>query len=145
MFKWMYQFESDTLCLINIITKKFNMYHWHLCEVKDQQNYDWLRNMFYRIVQQIVQQSSVYYLTYVVLCSDHNHCIILYSYYTKYQEKMNKTFFQHINLNILQLVKNHKKISLIQKSVLLDSEWKNDCIKMLLDMQNHLNNWWKNV
>ena len=121
------------------------MYHWHLHEVKGQQNYNWLRNMFYEIVQQTVQWSSVYYLAYVVLCSDHNHCIILYSYYTKYQEKMNKTFFWHIDLNIPRLVKNHKKISLIQKSVLLDSEWKNNCMKMLLDMQNHLSDWWKNV
>ena len=121
------------------------MYHWHLHEVGDWQNYDWLRNMFYEIVQQTIQQSSVYYLAYVVLCSDHNHHIILYFYYTKYQEKMNKTFFWHIDLNILQLVKNHKEISLIQKSVLLDSEWKNNCIKMLLDMQNHLSDWWKNV
>ena len=58
---------------------------------------------------------------------------------------MNKTFFQHINLNIFWLVKNHKGVSLIQKFILLDSEWKNDCTEMLLDMQNHLSNWWKNV
>ena len=145
MFKWMYQFKSNTPHLTNIITEKFNMYHWHLHKVKGQQNYDWLRNMFYEIVQQIVQQSSVYYLTYIALCSDHNHCIILYSYYTKYQEKMNKTFFWHIDLNIPWLVKNHKKVSLIQKFILLDSEQKNDCTEMLLDMQNHLSNWWKNV
>ena len=36
IFKWMYQFKSNTSHLINIIIKKFNMYHWHLCEVKDQ-------------------------------------------------------------------------------------------------------------
>ena len=136
----MYQFKNNTLHLTNIITEKFNMYHWHLYKVKDQQNYDWLRNMFYRIVQQTVQQSSVYYLAYVALCLDHNHHIILYFYYTKYQEKMNKTFFQYIDLNILQLVKNHKKVSLIQRSVLLDSEWKNNCTEMLLDMQNYLSN-----
>ena len=50
----MYQFKSNTPHLITIITEKFNMYHWHLHEVEDQQNYDWLRNMFYEIVQQTV-------------------------------------------------------------------------------------------
>jgi len=64
--------------------------------------------MFYDIIQQVIHQSSVYYLIYVVLHSDHNHCLILYSYYDKFQAVSDKTFFRHINLNILKLV-NEKK------------------------------------
>jgi hypothetical protein len=43
------------------------MYHHHLQEVEERQNYDWLQNMFYDIIQQAIHQSSAYYLIYVVL------------------------------------------------------------------------------
>jgi len=114
------------------------MYHHHLQEVEERQNYDWLQNMFYDIIQQTVHQSLTYYLVYVVLCSDHNHCLILYSYYSKFQAVFNKTFFRHINLNILKLVNEKKEQYMIQGSVSLNSEKKEDCTEMLLRMHHHL-------
>jgi len=115
------------------------MYHHHLQEVEERQNYDWLQNMFYDIIQQAIHQSSAYYLIYVVLCSDHNHCLISYSYYDKFQNVSDKTFFRHIDLNISKLVNKKKEQYMIQGSVLLNNEKKEDCTEMLLKMHHHLN------
>ena len=76
---------------------------------------------------------------------DHNHRIISYPYYTKYQGEADKTFFRHIDLNIPRLVKDFKGASLVQGSVSLDSERSDDCTEMLLGMQYHLGDWWKDV
>jgi hypothetical protein len=86
------------------------MYHHHLQEVEERQNYDWLQNMFYDIIQQAIHQSSAYYLIYVALHSDHNYCLILYLL-QQVSAAFNKTFFRHIDLNILKLVNEKKKSS----------------------------------
>ena len=67
MFEWMFEFESESPQITKIMTDKFNMYTWHLQEVGGQKNYRWLQNMFYDLVQQVVQQSPAYYLAYVAL------------------------------------------------------------------------------
>jgi len=94
--------------MFNIIDNKFQMYHHHLQKVEERQNYSWLQNMFYGVIQQAIHQSSVYYLIYVVLHSDHNYCLIFYLYYNKFQAASDKTFFRHIDLNILKLMSERK-------------------------------------
>jgi len=94
--------------------------------------------MFYGIIQQAVHQSPAYYLRNVTLCPDHNHCLISYPYYVKFQDASDKTFFRHINLNILKLVNEEKKQYMIQGSVSLNNEKKEDCTEMLLEMHHHL-------
>ncbi len=116
-------------------------YHHHLQEVEERQNYDWLQNMFYDIIQQAIHQSSTYYLIYVALCSDNNCCLISYSYYSKFQTVFDKTFFRHIDLNILKLVNERKEQYMIQGSVSLNNEKKKDCMKMLLRMHHHFDEW----
>ena len=138
MFEWMFKFESESLWIMKIMTDKFDMYAWHLQKVRDQKNYRWLWNMFYDLIQQVIQQSSVYYLAYVALQEDHNHCLIFYSYYAKYQNFDNQIFFQHIDLNIFHLVKNHKDAYFIQKFMFLNTEWINDCTELLMNMHQHL-------
>jgi len=144
-FSWLYEFNSSQSSLFIIINEKFQMYHHHLWEVKERQNYSWLQNMFYSIIQQTVCQSSAYYLIYVALCSDHNHCLISYSYYSKFQTAFNKTFFRHIDLNISKLVNERKEQYMIQGFVSLNNEKKEDCTEMLLRMHHHLDEWWENV
>ncbi len=65
--------------MFNIIDNEFQMYHHHLQEVEGRQNYSWLQNMFYSVIQQVICQSSAYYLIYIALYLDHNHCLIFYS------------------------------------------------------------------
>jgi len=72
MFKWIFKQNFIILWLTTIMKNEFNMYFWHLQEVKERKNYEWLHNMFYDLIQQIIHQSSVYYLTYVTLHNDHN-------------------------------------------------------------------------
>ena len=141
----MFKFKSESLWIMKIMTDEFNMYTWHLQKIKDQKNYRWLQNMFYDLIQQVIQQSSVYYLVYVALQEDHNHHLIFYSYYAKYQSFNNQIFFWHIDLNISCFVKNHKDAYFIQKSVFLNTEWVNDCMKLLMSMHQHLDAWWKDV
>jgi hypothetical protein len=108
-----------------------------------RQNYDWLQNMFYDIIQQAICQSSAYYLIYVVLHSDHNYYLISYSYYSKFQAAFNKTFFRYINLNILKLVNERKEQYMIQGSVSLNK--KRRLYRNAFKMHHHLDEWWKNV
>jgi len=96
--------------------------------------------MFYSVIQQAIHQLSAYYLIYVALCLNHNHCFIFYLYYGKFQTASDKTFFRHIDLNILKLVSEEKGQYMIQGSVSLDNKKKKDCTKMLLRMQHHLDN-----
>ena len=141
----MFKFESESPWITKIMTDKFNMYAWHLQKVRDQKNYKWLQNMFYNLIQQVIWQSSVYYLAYVAFWEDHNHCLIFYSYYTKYQSSDDQIFFQHIDLNIFCLVKNHKDAYLIQESMSLNTEQADDCMKFLMNMHWHLDAWWDNI
>ena len=145
VFSWLFKFDLSSFSLSIIINEKFQMYHHHLQEVEGRQNYDWLQNMFYDIIQQTVHQSSAYYLVYITLHPDYNHYLISYSYYSKFQNVSDKTFFRHINLNILKLVTERKEQHLIQNSVLLNNKRKEDCTEMLLRMQYHLSKWWENV
>jgi len=121
------------------------MYHHHLQKVEGRQNYSWLQNMFYGIIQQAICQSSAYYLIYVALCLNHNYCFIFYLYYDKFQASSDKMFFRHIDLNILKLVSEEKRQYMIQESVSLNIKRKKDCTEMLLRMQHHLSSWWKDV
>jgi len=145
VFSWLYEFNSSMSTMFNIIDNKFQMYHHHLQKVEERQNYSWLWNMFYSVIQQAIHQSLIYYFIYVSLCLNHNHCLIFYLYYNKFQAASDKTFFRHIDLNILKLVSEKKNQYMIQESVSLDNEKKKDCTEMLLRMQHHLDNWWKDV
>jgi len=145
VFSWLYEFDSSMSTMFNIINNEFQMYHHHLQEVEERQNYSWLRNMFYGIIQQAICQSSAYYLIYVALYLNHNHCFIFYSYYDKFQAAFDKMFFRHINLNILKLVSERKSQYMIQELISLDNKKKKDYTEMLLRMQHHLDNWWKDV
>jgi len=144
-FSWLYEFDSSMSTMSNIIDNEFQMYHHHLWEVEGRQNYNWLQNMFYSVIQQVICQSSAYYLIYIALCLNHNYCLIFYLYYGKFQAASDKTFFRHIDLNILKLVSKKKGQYMIQGSMSLDNEKKKDCTEMLLKMQHHLDNWWKDV
>jgi len=141
VFSWLYEFDSSMYTMFNIIDNKFQMYYHHLWEVEERQNYSWLWNMFYSIIQQAICQSSVYYLIYIVLYPDHNHCLIFYLYYNKFQTTSDKMFFKHIDLNILKLVSEEKSQYMIQELISLNNEKKKDCTEMLLRMQHHLDNW----
>ena len=145
MFEWIFKLNSIILWLTMIMKKEFNMYFWHLWEVDKRKNYRWLHNMFYDLIQQIIHQLLIYYLAYIILHNNHNWWLIFYFYYVKYQDSFNKIFFHHIDLNILCLIKNKKNTNLIQESVSLDSEWHNNCIKMLLKMHHHLDSWWEDI
>jgi len=94
--------------------------------------------MFYDIIKQAVHQSFTYYFVYVALYSDHHHCLISYSYYSKFQNASDKTFFKHIDLNILKLMNEKKEQYMIQGSVSLNNEKKENCTEMLLRMHCHL-------
>jgi len=54
VFSWLYEFNSSMSTMFNIINNKFQMYHHHLQEVEGRQNYSWLWNMFYGVIQQAI-------------------------------------------------------------------------------------------
>jgi len=140
MFKWIFKLNSIILQLTTIMKNKFNMYFWHLWEVEKRKNYEWLHNIFYDLIQQIIHQSLIYYLIYVTLHNDHNWWLIFYFYYVKYQNSFDKIFFHHIDLNISHFIKNNKNVWLIQELISLNIKWHNDCTEMLLNMHHYFEN-----
>ena len=86
--------------------------------------------MFYSIIQQVVRKSPAYYVMYVALQADNNWKLISYPYYVKAQVPGNSTFFRHIDLNIPTLVADKRGHSLIQGSLSLDDEYKDDCTEI---------------
>ncbi len=145
LFDWMFAFDDMSPRISDIITQEFNMYQHHLREIGGRNNYGWLRNMFYGLIQQAVRQSPAYYIAYVALRPDHNHRLISYPYYAKHQGSTDSTFFRHIDLNIPRLVNEQRGACMIQGSVSLDNERADDCTEMLFGMHHHLGSWWEDV
>lgn len=54
MFEWLFDFNSESLHLSIIMSDEFSMYHWHLHKIDEHKNYDWLWNMFYNLIEQMV-------------------------------------------------------------------------------------------
>ena len=67
-------------------------------------------------------------MLYVTLQPDYNYYLISYLYYIKYVKSDNSIFFQHINLNLTDLIINNCGGNQIQGTVLLDDEQKDQCI-----------------
>lgn len=101
--------------------------------------------MYHSLFPQKVRQSLVYYMAFVALRPDHNHRLISYPCYAKYQHAGDSTFSRHIDLNIHQLVTSQRGCSLIQGSASLNDEEPNDCTELLLGMHKRLGEWWRDA
>lgn len=62
---------------------------------------------------------------YVGLRKDHNHRLISYPYYSKFQKAGDSTFFRHIDLNMPRLQADFRGANIIQGSVFLNNEDEN--------------------
>ncbi|PYI19858.1 hypothetical protein BO86DRAFT_438270 [Aspergillus japonicus CBS 114.51] len=101
-----------------------SMYHHHQAELGERPNYGWLQTMYFSTSQQLIHQDPVYYLLYILACSDHNWKLILYPCYATFTQPNDSTFFCYIDINMTKAVKTGRGAHAIQGSLLLDNKWR---------------------
>jgi len=122
---------------------EMDIYRHYLREVNGTPNYGWLRSMFHGLGQQLARQDPSYYYWYVLLRPDHNAYLISYPYYAKYASAGDRTFFRHIDLNIKAAASRGKGSNIIQGSLSLDDEDKENCTEILPGIHRELPQWWE--
>ena len=86
-----------------MVLAEFDIYRHYLREINRKDNYEWFRNMYYSISQQLMRQDPVYYAHYTIFRKDGAWRLISYLYYAKYALVEDNTFFRHIDVNIPRL------------------------------------------
>lgn len=127
--------------VLEVVLEEFEMYHAHLRLINQKPNYDWLRNMYYGLGQQVMRQDPKYFAIYCALRPDRNTNLVSYPYYAKYAHEGDKTFFRHIDVNIRQLASSGRGANMIQGTMSLDHENKDDCIVILPGMHKYIEEW----
>jgi hypothetical protein len=92
-----------------------------------------------------MRQDPAYYMLYAALRPDSAWRLVSYPYYAKYSNPGNGTYFCHIDLNIPDLLANRRRASMIQGTVSMDEEDKENCTFFLPGMQHKLGQWWDRV
>src|SRR5271170_3350110 len=95
--------------------------------------------------QQVMRQDPLYYMLYCALRPDRNTNLVSYLYYAKYAKPGDSTAFRHIDLNIKQLTQSRRGASMIQGTVSLDNEEKDDCTIILPGMHHHIDEWARRI
>ena len=131
--------KASTIFDVGVL--EFDMYDHHLRLIDGKPNYGWNRTMFHSLIQQVMRQDPAYYAAYCALRGDRNTNLILYPYYTKYQREGDSTFFQHIDVNIHQLVTDKRGLYQIQGTVSLDDERQDDCTVIVPGMHRYIEPW----
>ena len=115
-------------------------YYQHL--INGRPNYNWLRTIVYSLCQQLMRQDLQYYYLYCTFRPDSWWRFISYPYYAKYAIKGDSTAFCYIDVNIPSLIKSGCGANMIQRSISLDDETKDNCIIILLGMHYYLELQW---
>ena len=114
------------------------MYNYYLRLILGRNNYEWLRNMFYSLSQQLMRQDPLYYAYYMLLRPDYLIQLVSYLYYNKKIVKGDLTEFKHVDLNIQEMLVDRRGINQIQGSVSLDNKAPDNCTTILLGIYRHL-------
>jgi hypothetical protein len=127
--------------ILEVVLEEFDLYHAHLRLINNKANLGWLRNMYHSLGQQAMRQDPKYFAIYCALRPDRNTNLVSYPYYAKYTHEGDNTFFRHIDVNIGQLAGSGRGASMIQGTVSLDNESKDDCTEILPGMHRHIQEW----
>jgi hypothetical protein len=120
--------------------EEFKMYHWHLREINGRPNLGWCRTMIHSLTQQLIRQDPGYWMLYCLLRPDGTTWQISYPYYTKFTHPGDDTKFQHIDLNVKDMVQG-KGINQIQGSISLTDESKGDSTFMVKGIHKVIKQW----
>ena len=109
---------------MKLIDLEFAMYKHHYAPNPSHSCLGFLRIMFFSIIQQILRQDPVVYAMMVAGRPDHNFRLIGYPYITKYAAAGDNTGFEHLDIDLEQLVLNNKGENMLTSSISLDDEEK---------------------
>ena len=79
-------------------------------------------------------------MLYICLKFDDNIRLINYSYYAKYVQLENSTFFCHIDMNVKKYLQIEHDDNIIQEFVSLNDEIEKSCTKIVLEFHKHIKN-----
>src|SRR5579859_1086939 len=141
VFDWIVKDEE----LMEMVDAEFEMYRHHLREQNSKSNYGWCRNMWHSLVQQVMRQDPVFYALNVAARLDGNWRLVSFPYYTKYAMSGDSTGFKHIDINIGQLLKSGRGVSMVQTAISLDDESSDGCTIVVPGFHRHIGEWWGEV
>ena len=127
--------------LRHLIMEEFNMYDWHYLARPSKPRIGWARNMWFSLVQQMVRQDPAYYAFYVRCRPDHAWKLVSFPYYAKRTYPGERTFFRHIDVNIMDFVRSGRGVNALQGSLALSDEDSGNCTELLLGMHREIATW----
>ncbi|KAJ5699211.1 hypothetical protein N7536_003877 [Penicillium majusculum] len=127
--------------LRHLIMEEFNMYDWHYLARPCKPRIGWARNMWFSVVQQLVRQDPAYYAFYVRCRPDHAWKLVSFPYYAKRTYPGERTFFRHIDVNIIDFVRSGRGVNALQGSLALSDEDSGNCTELLLGMHREIATW----
>ncbi|KAF7514661.1 hypothetical protein PCG10_005209, partial [Penicillium crustosum] len=127
--------------LRHLIMEEFNMYDWHYLARPSKPRIGWARNMWFSLVQQMVRQDPAYYAFYVRCRPDHAWKLVSFPYYAKRTYPGERTFFRHIDVNIIDFVRSGRGVNALQGSLALSDEDSGNCTELLLGMHREIATW----
>ena len=131
--------------LMDMIRTEISMYDWHYRPRSRGPRVGWAKNCWFSLIQQLIRQDPVYYMFYVFLRPDHCWRLISFPYYVKSTYPGEKTAFRHIDVNVPDLLNSGRCADVIQGSVALTNETRENCTTILLGMQRFLGEWWQDL
>ncbi len=124
--------QQQSTPVVDVVEEEFSMYQHHLCRINGKDNYSWCYNILFSILQQAMRQDPTYYMLYAALWLDQQWRLVSYLYYTKFARPGDKTYFRHINLNVLNLINVERGAVLIQGLLSLDDKDDDNCTVLIV-------------
>ena len=131
--------------LRHLVMEEFNMYDWHYRSRPSKPRIGWARNMWFSLVQQMVRQDPAYYTFYVRCRPDHAWKLVSFPYYAKRTYPGERTFFRHIDVNIIDFVRSGRGVNALQGSLALSDEDSGNYTELLLGMHREIATWYRRL
>ena len=131
--------------LMGMVDAEFEMYRHHLREQNGKANYEWCRNMWHSLVQQVMRQDPVFYALNVAARGDLNRRLISFPYYRKYAMKGDVTRFRHIDINTRELLKSGRGRNTVQTVLSVNDGFEDGCTVVVPWFHRHIGEWWSKV
>ena len=146
IFDWIFDLEygENGKSLAAILLEELDVYAWHFSRRASESDLGWLRNCFHSLIQQLIRQDLLYYVTYCCLRPDKATTLISYPYYVKKTVEGSKTHFHHMDINPRKL-RDGTGHAMIQGFVSLTDEYEDHCTEMVLGMHKWGPDWWDKV
>ena len=127
--------------LRELINQEFAIYRHYYHTPPETSRLEWLRNMYYSLIQQLTQQDSVQYALTAAARPDWDWHLISYPYITKDTDSEGEaTGFLHMDLSLEAYLANETGESWLTNSLSIDDKDSQGCTVIVKGLHHHLRN-----